>query len=154
MNEDDYIEYDEDDIIEYDEDEIIEYEEDENQSPGLLQQTSELVTNVGNVFNSVASSYFVQSMVTNNAALKEVGRQIALMNAAGENQRETIKTKYNVVKDQLSKCDSDIDDLLSELKKFDVNNMDDRQSRMYESILNGILAQRAMSMKMLQEIIE
>lgn len=134
----------------------MEYEE---KLPSALDKTTNLVNSAGNamnaassLFNSDVSSRIINSIVENRNAFAKLNQDLAMMQAAGAEQRAFIQQQYEVSKSTLESINETINSTFDELKKFDVKTMNEIQAKTYQTLLNSVLQQRKMSMETLERI--
>ncbi len=134
----------------------MEYEE---KLPSTLDKATNLVNSAGNamnaassLFNSDVSSRIINSIVENRNAFAKLNQDLAMMQAAGAEQRAFIQQQYEVSKSTLESINENINSTFDELKKFDVKTMNETQAKTYQTLLNSVLQQRKMSMETLERI--
>jgi len=120
----------------------------------IVSKTENLVNTVSNTFSSAFFNPMINMMIENRNTFARIQNEIALRRLEGIETREFIQQKYEIEKSTLEEINKNINSSFEELKKFDVNTMNEKQTKMYEMIFNGIMQQRAISMKLIQEIFD
>ena len=103
----------------------------------IVSKTENLVNTVSNTFSSAFFNPMINMMIENRNTFARIQNEIALRRLEGIETREFIQQKYEIEKSTLEEINKNINSSFEELKKFDVNTMNEKQTKMYEMIFNG-----------------
>lgn len=103
----------------------------------LVDQTSKLVSNANSFASSIKDiAQTVANCKTQVACLeRQLDAEIKKMKIESKSKLDKMQFSFEVIKSSIQHTHKTIDDLISQLKSFDLNNMDEKQHETYGRLL-------------------